>query len=111
MVGSLEVNEVLALFCVLVAFVATIGARLHPANTPYTIRWWRRFLVMLSFILAAQAATNLEQLYAATSLAHEVLNVAEHLCFALGGLWAAHISMRAITSAFERSGEGGETAG
>lgn len=110
MVGALEINEVLALVCVLVAFVATIGARLHPANTPYTGRWWRRFLVMLSFILAAQVATNLEQLYPDTSLAHRAINVAEHLCFALGGLWAAHISMRGITHAFERGGEGGETA-
>ncbi|HCU36350.1 MAG TPA: hypothetical protein DGT21_13145 [Armatimonadetes bacterium] len=109
MVGPLEVNEVLALLCVLVAFVATIGARLHPANTPYTSRWWRRFLVMLSFILAAQVATNVEQLYAETSLTHRVINLLEHVCFAFAGLWAAHISMRAITLAFGRSGEGGET--
>ncbi len=108
---ALEVNEVLALFCVMVAFAATIGARMHPANTPYTSRWWRRFLVMLSFVLAAQVATNLEQLYADTSIAYQALNVAEHLFFMVGGLWAAHISMRAITSAFERGCEGGETAG
>jgi hypothetical protein len=108
MIGPFEINELLAVFFVLLALVATLGARLHPANTANTSRWWRRFLVMLGFLLLAQVATNAEQLYPETSLAHQLMNLVEHLAFAAAGLWAAHISMRGISFAFERGSEAGE---
>jgi hypothetical protein len=107
-VEPLELNEVLAFLCVILAVVATVSARIHRANTERTRRWWTRFLGMLLFILAAQAATNIEQFYADGSASREAVNLLEHFCFLLGAVSAIWIATRGVLEAAERSVEVGE---
>ena len=110
MVEPFELNEMLALFCVALAVVATVGARLHKANTERTRHWWSRFLGMLMFLFAAQVATNIEQFYSDGSASREAVNLLEHFCFLLGGVAAVWISMRGVLEAAGRTGDGGDGA-
>ena len=98
----LEVNEVLALAFVLVAYGATLVARGQPSNTPRTRAWWGRFLVMLSFLLVAELATNLEQYFADGTTARDALNILEHAFLAGTGAWALVISILGLMEAYAR---------
>lgn len=106
---ALEINEMVALITVTLACAATVAARAHPANSPRTRLWWTRFLAMLVLVLCAQIATNLEQFWADTTMAHQTLNVLEHLLLCGAGAGAMAIGVRGIREAFLRlvSGEEG----
>ncbi len=97
-----ETNEVLALAFVVVAFAATLAVRAHHSNTPRTRNWWGRFLVLLAFLLAAEIATNIEEFFAETSSAHQVLNVVEHVSLVVAGGWALALSARGLAESHAR---------
>ena len=106
--GAFETNEIVAFVTVALAFGATLLARQHPANSPRTRLWWTRFLAMLALLMAAQAATNLEQLWASDSVAGQVINLLEHLLLCGAAAGAMSIGIRGIHEAFRRLGGGEE---
>lgn len=106
-----EPNEILACLLVLLATGIIAVVRAHPANTARTRAWWGRFLVLALLLLAAQIATNLEQIFAVDTVANGALNLMEHLALLAASLWALNLSVNALSEACQRQADAGEAAG
>ncbi len=104
----LEVNEVLALLFVSLACAAIVQIRRHPSNTRRTREWWGRFLVMMCLLLVAEIATNVEQFWTDEDMAHQTINLLEHLAMLGAGAVALRLGVLGLLEAFARAtGEGG----
>jgi len=99
---ALEVNELLALVFVTIAGIATVLVRAHHSNTPRTREWWGRFLVLVGFLLVAQIATNVEQVFPGDSAPAESLNILEHVSLVAAGAWALALAIRGLAETYAR---------